>query len=446
MTGVAHAPSPARGATARLALGTRLMLATLGFCLAFTLVTVAARTWSAWRGGIASMAADLSLLEQVFQPALERSVWDMDREALQVHVGSLASAEPVGRVELVVTSDNRPTETFSRQREGWESSRMAPTRRVELVHVPFAGRQETVGLLTLYGDERVLWSRLQREALAIGLTQLIQSLLLASLVVLVFSRLVTQHVRRIAEHLEQLSAETLDRPLVLQRPAGRRDELSQLEAGVNHLQANLSDHLRRQQRYEHELAGHRDRLAELVQARTVELEAANHQLQTLSRTDPLTGLANRRHFDEAAATEFKRARRSGRPLCLLLADLDYFKRYNDRHGHAAGDASLVRIAGTLRDCASRAGELVARIGGEEFAVLLPDTQAAQGRALAQRICDAVARLDIAHGASEVAPHITLSVGVAQYDPQGTPDFAALFQEADAALYRSKHRGRNQASG
>ncbi|XAH23297.1 GGDEF domain-containing protein [Xylophilus sp. GW821-FHT01B05] len=439
-------PSTAPGASARLALGTRLMLATLGFCLVFTLLTVTVRTWSAWRSGVAAMSADLTLLEQVFQPALARSIWDMDRDALQVHVDSLANAAPVGKVELTINAGSRPPEVFSRQRLDWQPSQLAPVRRVALAHAPFPGGLETVGSLTLYGDERVLWSRLRSEVLTIGLTQLVQSLLLASLVVLVFGRLVTQHVQRIATHLERLTPETLDRPLALQRPAGRQDELSQLVAGVNHLQANLSDYLQRQQRYEHELADHRDRLAELVQARTVELEAANRQLQTLSRTDPLTGLANRRHFDEAATTEFQRARRSGQPLCLLLADIDYFKRYNDRHGHAAGDASLVRIAHNLQGCASRAGELVARIGGEEFAVLLPGTPAAQGRELAERMCQAVAMLNIAHGASDVADHITLSVGVAQYDASGTPDFHTLFHQADAALYRAKHQGRNQASG
>ena len=424
----------------------RLTLVTLAFCLVFTVLAGAVRTLAAWNNGVDWMASDLKMLEEVFQPGLARSVWELDRESVLSQISGLLGAKAVGMVELTVAADanGRPPETFGTVRPGWQVSSLAPKRTVSLVHEPFAGRKETVGTLTLYGDEQALWSRLQVELMGIVVTQLTQSLLVAGLVMLVFNRLVTRHVRRIAAHLESLSPETLGRPLVLRRPPAHRDELTQLVDGVNHLQTNLSDFLQRQHRYETELAHHRDRLAELVQARTLELETANRTLQTLSRTDALTGLANRRHFDEAATREFARSDRSGQPLCLLLADVDHFKRFNDTYGHVNGDACLRAVAGALQRVAARATDLAARVGGEEFALLLPDTTLAHAARLADLLRDAVHALAITHAGAGpgAAPFVTLSIGVAQQEP-AMPDVDSLFRHADRAMYQAKEQGRNR---
>ncbi len=424
----------------------RLMLVTLGFCIVFTALAGAVRTWAAWNNGVAWMAGDLKMLEEVFQPGLARSVWELDRESMLSQISGLLGAKAVGMVELTVAADarGRQPETFGAVRPGWRLSALAPTRTVALVHEPFLGRQETVGTLTLYGEERALWSRLRIELMGIVVTQLTQSLLVAGLVMLVFNRLVTRHVRRIAAHLERLSPETLDRTLVLRRPPSRRDELTQLVDGVNHLQTNLSDFLQRQHRYETELAHHRDRLADLVQARTLELETANRTLETLSRTDALTGLANRRHFDEAATREFARGDRHGQPLCLVLADVDHFKRFNDTYGHANGDACLRAVAGALRRVGARATDLAARVGGEEFALLLPDTTLAQATRLADLLRETVQALAITHAGAGpgAAPYVTLSIGVAQQEP-AMPDVDMLFRHADRAMYQAKEQGRNR---
>ena len=424
----------------------RLTLVTLGFCIVFTALAGAVRTWAAWNNGVAWMASDLKMLEEVFQPGLARSVWELDREAVLSQISGLLGAKAVGMVELTVGADTRgrQPETFGAVRPGWRLSGLAPTRTVALVHEPFVGRQETVGTLTLYGEERALWSRLRDELRNIVVTQLTQSLLLAGLVMLVFNRLVTQHVRRIAAHLKALSPETLDQPLVLKRTPSRRDELTQLVDGVNQLQTNLSDFLQRQHRDETELAHHRDRLAELVQARTLELEAANRRLETLSRTDALTGLANRRHFDEAATREFARCGRGGHPLCLLLADVDHFKRFNDTYGHANGDACLRAVAAALQRVAARPTDLAARVGGEEFALLLPDTPLEQATRIAHLLRDMVHALAITHAGAGpgAAPYVTLSIGVAPQEP-AMPDVDRLFRHADRAMYQAKEQGRNR---
>lgn len=172
-----------------------------------------------------------------------------------------------------------------------------------------------------------------------------------------------------------------------------------------------------------------------------ELRAANAQLEQLSHTDALTGLANRRLFDRRLQQECRRAQRHGLELSLLMIDVDHFKRFNDRHGHPGGDACLRRIAAVLGRCVQRSSDLVARYGGEEFALLLPHADAEAAALLAQRCLQAIDEEAIEHGDSPVAPHVTLSIGVASLR---APQLATLLGAADEALYRAKQRGRHRA--
>lgn len=606
-------------------LGTRLVVVTLGFCFVFTLFAIGARTLSAWNTAWTAMNADLALLEQVYRQTLSKAIWEMDRDALNAHVDSTAQVASVGHASLKIHSASRTPEVIARSAEGWQASNLAPTRRLDLVYAPFPGGAETVGELTLAGDERVLWTRLRDEIRGIVTTQLLQSLLLAGLIMLMFSRTVTVHVQHIARHLGQLTPDTMDQPLRLVRNPAHCDELSLLESGVNQLQGKLMDHLRQLHQYETELGAHRDHLADLVLERTAELEslteaqqlvlslsnrlihapheafeacqlqclaevglrlganhllwlvpvagqaafrvfsewgpdgmqarprpdpgcilsqvptrlareellffysqaemgrslspaetavfttqpvgacalallrsdgedygllfigkplgqgewppedrallamtaqmllhsvrhkaqliailatqealrAANRQLEDLSRHDALTGLFNRRHFDEVKADEFQRALRNGQPLSLLVCDIDHFKAFNDHYGHAAGDQCLRDVAQAMNTAIIRSGDGLARIGGEEFAILLPATSATAAWQVAERVRQAVADLRIAHAASGVGPWVSISVGLAQLDPGRTLDFDALFEAADAALYRAKEMGRNR---
>jgi diguanylate cyclase (GGDEF)-like protein len=430
---------------AKASLGGRMVLATVGFCFVFTLLTVAVRTWSAWHLHVAAMTSDLALLDQVYQRTLSKAIWEMDRELLATHVASAARVDAVGSVELKITPASGTPQVLAQAREGWTPSALAPARRLQLSYEPFPGGREVVGELILRGDERVLWSRLRGEVAAIVVTQLIQSVLLAGLVMLLFNRSVTVHVQRIARHLSQLTPANLGQPLTLQRRATRHDELSLLVGGVNQLQGSLSNYLQQQREYEHELSAHRDRLAELVGERTAELEKLNAQLETLSRSDALTGLPNRRHFDEVKEVEFRRALRSGQPLAVLLCDIDYFKRYNDTYGHAMGDQCLRAVAQAMRQGTGRAGDLLARIGGEEFAVLLPATDMITAWGLAERLRRSVAELGVPHAASDAAPHVTLSIGLARLQAGDVESFDALLHLADQALYLAKSRGRNQVA-
>jgi diguanylate cyclase (GGDEF)-like protein len=429
---------PRTGSLAR-----RLVFATLAFCVLFTVATVSVRTWFAWGNNLSTMTAELGLIDQVFQGTLSKAVWEMDNEALQAQIDSVALAPPVGRVELRILRPGRAPEVLERQHPGHTGSILAPALRRQLTVTPYPGANEVVGELTIEGDESLLWRRLWKEVGIIMLTQIIQSLALAGLIMGMFNRSVTLHVRRIARHLEQLTPQNLKHHLTLERRGKATDELDLLEAGVNDLQDKLANHIERQTRDELALAASRDQLAELVEQRTAQLKAANIRLEALTRFDPLTGLANRRHFDELKELEFNRAMRHGQPFSVLMCDIDFFKLYNDTYGHAMGDQCLRDVALTMSALFSRSGELVARLGGEEFAVLLPGQTREQALESAERLRSLLGNQKLPHSASAVSPYVTLSIGIAELDVTTMERFDQLLQSADKALYRAKSQGRNR---
>jgi diguanylate cyclase (GGDEF)-like protein len=188
---------------------------------------------------------------------------------------------------------------------------------------------------------------------------------------------------------------------------------------------------------------HAQELEQRVTERTLELETANRQLARLAAVDGLTGLGNRLHFDEELRRAWLDHLRRGAPLALVLADVDEFKKYNDRHGHLAGDEALRQVAGAMAASALRPGDLVARYGGEEMVALLPNTNLEAARHIGERMRAAVAAASIPHAASSGVQHVTVSIGVATTIPNSTMQRGALVEQADRALYRAKKGGRNR---
>lgn len=164
--------------------------------------------------------------------------------------------------------------------------------------------------------------------------------------------------------------------------------------------------------------------------------------------DGLTGVRNRRYFDERLEQEWARSMRQGTPLSLLLIDVDFFKRFNDRHGHAAGDACLREVARCLAEGLRRPSDLIARYGGEEFACLLPETDAAGAESIAHQLADRVRQQGLAHQDSSVGPHVTVSIGActkpAEWRLAAEDGTQALVRDADALLYAAKSQGRDRA--
>jgi diguanylate cyclase (GGDEF)-like protein/PAS domain S-box-containing protein len=191
--------------------------------------------------------------------------------------------------------------------------------------------------------------------------------------------------------------------------------------------------------------GEREELKRRLAEHTTELERLNELLREQAFEDSLTELANRRHFTATLDHEIRRARRRNGEISLLIADVDFFKGYNDTLGHQQGDECLQRVAGILKTTFRRPGELPARYGGEEFAVILPDCGPDLGETQAERLRSAMEEAGILHPSSAVAPCITLSVGIASGRVDAGITSEVLIQAADNALYRSKAEGRNRVT-
>jgi diguanylate cyclase (GGDEF)-like protein len=177
--------------------------------------------------------------------------------------------------------------------------------------------------------------------------------------------------------------------------------------------------------------------------REQDLQEANEMLRRMSLEDSLTGIANRRRFESALELAWRRGSRRGLPITLLMVDVDFFKGVNDQHGHSYGDECLVAIARIMKDYARRPDDVVARLGGEEFILLLPDTESVGAEGVARRLQQAIFLLGMVNEASPFDQKLTVSIGVATVNhPRGGVDPAALVDCADQALYDAKHRGRN----
>ncbi len=254
---------------------------------------------------------------------------------------------------------------------------------------------------------------------------------LAAVGALELARTMAQPLVRISEATRRLAAGDLSFRL----PVTSKDEIGQLAANFNDMTEQL---LHRDEALNH-IQGELERKVVL---RTRELQALNEELRRISRADGLTGLANRRYFDEFLQREWLRARRKQECLALIMIDVDEFKSYNDYYGHLRGDDCLRRIGAALVQTAKRSSDLVARYGGEEFTVVLPATTEEGALELAVQIQQAVAAVGIRHERSHNGDFVTVSMGIATFTPQGDDTYKELVAVADQALYQAKRQGRN----
>ncbi|MFZ5724251.1 MAG: sensor domain-containing diguanylate cyclase [Pseudomonadota bacterium] len=278
--------------------------------------------------------------------------------------------------------------------------------------VPLAGAYTVGTLLLLFGVELSVLNQfgLVGYRIAIGDAMLVGILLQA----IVLGWALAQHLREARHARRAAQQEALARQE--EALAAQHRITQQMEARVNERSNALWQAMR-------------------------QLEHTHRQLSDLSRRDGLTGVHNRRYFDERYPELVQLASRHERPLAVLLIDVDHFKKLNDQRGHAVGDECLRLIASTLRDVVSRSTDLVARYGGEEFVVVLPETSQEGALAIAESLRAAVAQLRVSNDNSELK--FSISVGVVMHTPDPGEDGRKILTDADAALYRAKHNGRNR---
>ncbi|MFN2327894.1 MAG: diguanylate cyclase domain-containing protein [Chromatocurvus sp.] len=186
----------------------------------------------------------------------------------------------------------------------------------------------------------------------------------------------------------------------------------------------------------------------IVRARVnthLQLKHKTDLLEQYARLDGLTGIPNRRLFDEQLDLEIRQSLREGHPLSVVMIDIDHFKPFNDNYGHGAGDQCLRQVSTTLSAAAKRPADRVCRYGGEEFVALLPNTDADGARQLAETMRNRTEHLGIKHAHSSVGPVVTISLGTATFNPEEGADQTFLLKRADQALYEAKHAGRNRVA-
>jgi two-component system chemotaxis family response regulator WspR len=221
-------------------------------------------------------------------------------------------------------------------------------------------------------------------------------------------------------------------------------------AGANDYLVKLPDRIELIARLRYHSAAYlsqiqRDEAYRALRKSQQQLMETNLELQRLTNVDGLTGLSNRRYFNEYLEIEWRHAVRVREQISLLMVDIDHFKLYNDTYGHLAGDEVLRTVAQTVMRSFHRPKDLAARFGGEEFAVILPQTPQGDLQRLGDKVVQAVAMLDLPHSASSTASKVTISVGGASRIPQPGDSVFALVEAADKALYQAKAAGRNRAS-
>ena len=271
------------------------------------------------------------------------------------------------------------------------------------------------------------------------------AIVISSLLALVIARRVTRPLGRLRRTLE--SAELDDEITPIEPHADAPSEVALVFSHLNGMRDRLAAAYRELQDSLAAEAEAREALAareQVIKQKSLELLRANEELEHISRTDKLTGLANRRAFTESADVAWRTAARADTHVALIMVDIDYFKRYNDRYGHPAGDTCLRRVADVLRGAAGRALDVVARYGGEEFIIILTDSGLDAAVQVADRVRAGVAAMRMEHNASPFGI-VTVSAGVASGKPAGNDRFEDILEQADAALYAAKGAGRNFVS-
>ena len=360
----------------------------------------------------------MALIVETSSHAMASALWDIEQQVLLKQVQRLADVDAVGfvRVNIKITG------------EKVTAGRASPSDDVPSYQATIYSpdeQQKELGTVEIWADRAFHRDLLWQSQKNIIPGYIIFTVLMCAMVAWVMRRDLGVPLRQIADFVRNLRPEALNQPLQLQRPERMRaDEIDMVMQGFHHLQEALDRHIK-------DLDG-------LVKERTAELSALVDEVKKLSQLDALTGAYNRRAMELRLPMDLERCARYDRPYAVIFADLDYFKRINDEHGHAVGDAVLRDTAQRLQQNLRSNVDWMVRFGGEEFVIFMPETNAQEAAEVAERLAQQIRNTPWSDGEHQLA--LSCSFGVAQYRSGDSMD--SLLQRADAMLYAAKDAGRD----
>lgn len=451
---------------ATTSIASRLLKIIFGSYFAFALVVTVFQLLAEYRYTENRVNAEIQAMRQTFGPGIADAMWRFQDDVLTgILVGMNALPTVVGvkvldpggtmvrAIGTVLDQDGRHLLAYAggaavpvQAKPGYFAQVFG--HEFPAVYVDEKGREREIGKWVVYSNQRVVMQQVQYGFLLIIVAAIIKAVALWFIFLFVVRRWLGMPLKALTRFVRHIDIHNLGtREFVLHGKA--RDELHFLGDTVNtaalKLHRAIQQNLQLYNALEREqtaLKALNETLEQRVQERTAQLQEVNRQLAEMSHTDGLTEIANRRRFDEVLANEWSRAERTGQPLAIALLDVDWFKKYNDHYGHVAGDECLRLVARVLTACVKRAGELVARIGGEEFAIVVPAAGEGGAKQIAQTICESVQAHAIPHQLSDFG-RVTVSIGIVSMIPVQGASPSTLLELADQALYRAKSQGRNR---
>lgn len=372
----------------------------------------------------------LQNLERIYYPALAAALWEINPVQVADLQDKVLALSFVSAIRIV---DEQGVVSFKSKQS--DDNDALTIKHTFSLNYRVSNADTHLADVTLMTSNAVIMDLLKLSYQMTVVNALIKSLALTLLFFLVFKKRLSEPLGRLTERIDTVKPDALIAAHVDLGQA-EENELSQLERAFNAMLEVLDSE---RKAHASKLAAINQDLERQVQRRTEQLALANQQLEALVRTDPLTGLANRRYFFDQAAVEIQRALRGG-SLALAMLDLDHFKQVNDTWGHAVGDEVLRDFAANAK-VPLRTADFLARIGGEEFAILLPNSTMDGAMAVAQRIIERVRAQAVEVPGGPV--FYTVSIGLATFHG-GDDNLPELMKRADAALYQAKALGRNRA--
>ena len=350
-------------------------------------------------------------------PLLSVSLWDIELKTVQQQVNLIAQRPQIGHVTLRASIGKEFTAGKAELRDGPVSLR---------IKIPAPNGTASVGELALVGNQQYLIDQVVQNAFTVFLGYCVLTAMVCGFIIFMLRRELQRPLQRIARFASEITPQTLTTPLLLERP--NRDSIDEIDLvadGFGTLQHSLREHI--------------DHLDKLVEDRTHQLRTLAEANRVLSITDDLTGCLNRRTLELRLREEIGRCQRYDRKLSVICLDLDHFKRINDTLGHAAGDAVLATMGRQLRAMTRQNLDWIVRMGGEEFLLVLPETELAPAAQHAERLRASISQLKIHHNGERIS--VTVSLGVAQWQPPENGQ--SLVMRADHLLYAAKAAGRDR---